>query len=141
TNVSVKSKILVTFSESVSAGTGAFALSCGSAPQPFTQSALPSNSFTLTPASVLPYSMSCTVTVTAAQITDTDTNDPPDQMESNSAFSFTTASPIDTAPTVSSTTPANSANHVAINTSIVVNFSESVTATAGAFTLQCPTGS
>src|SRR5262249_19180652 len=89
TNVAVNSKIVVNFSESVNAGAGAFALLCGS-PQTFAQDASPNSSFTLTPALPLPYSTTCTVTVTANQITDTDTNDPPDQMTSDFTFSFTT---------------------------------------------------
>ena len=91
-NVAVDSKVVVAFSESVSAGAGAFALLCGS-PQPFAQNSSPNNSFTLTPAAPLPYGTICTVTVTAGQITDTDTNDPPDQMTSNFTFSFRTTDP------------------------------------------------
>src|SRR5262247_2576554 len=47
----------------------------------------------------------------------------------------------DNAPTVNSTIPANSASNVPVNSNIVINFSESVTATAGAFAVQCPAGS
>ena len=47
----------------------------------------------------------------------------------------------DTAPSVSSTTPANSATNVSVNSTIVINFSESVTASASAFSLECPSGS
>lgn len=49
--------------------------------------------------------------------------------------------PGDSAPFVSSTTPANGASNVAVDSNIVVNFSESVNATASAFTVECPTGS
>jgi hypothetical protein len=58
-----------------------------------------------------------------------------------------TASPMapcgggDAAPSVSNTTPAAGATNVAFNSTIVINFSESVTASATAFSLQCPTGS
>ena len=48
-------------------------------------------SFTLNPSSNLPYNTTCTVTVTANEISDTDANDPPDSMTSDVAFSFTTA--------------------------------------------------
>src|SRR6185369_6356194 len=109
--------------------------------QTFTQSASPSSTFTLTPTSPLPFSTVCTVTVTANQITDTDVIDPPDQMASNFVFSFTTAGPTDSAPTVLTTTPANLATNVAVDSNIVINFSESVTASASAFSVQCPTGS
>lgn len=46
----------------------------------------------------------------------------------------------DTAPSVSSTTPASGATGVALSSSISVTFSEPVTATSAAFSLACPTG-
>ncbi|MFZ2362564.1 MAG: ExeM/NucH family extracellular endonuclease [Anaerolineae bacterium] len=46
----------------------------------------------------------------------------------------------DTPPTVTSTTPANGATSVPLNSNITVNFSESVNVGASAFTVQCPTG-
>ncbi len=48
--------------------------------------------------------------------------------------------PVDTAPTVDSTTPANSATNVAANSNISVTFSEPVNVTGSAFTIECPTG-
>ncbi len=135
-NVPVNSNIVINFSESVTATASAFALDCGS-PQTFAQSGSPNSSFTLTPNSVLPFSTTCTVTVSAGQITDTDANDPPDQMTSNLVFSFSTESPIDNAPAVNNTTPANGAVNVAVNSNIVVNFNESVDAGASAFALEC----
>src|SRR5205085_1691472 len=92
---------------------------------------------TLSPTVALPASTTCTVTVIANQISDVDTGDPPDNMAANYVFSFTTA---DAAPSVSSTSPADAADHVAVNTNIVVNFSEPVTASGSSFTLECPTG-
>jgi hypothetical protein len=48
---------------------------------------------------------------------------------------------VDRFPTVSSTTPANSATAVLVTDSIVINFSEAVNVTGSAFTLECPVGS
>jgi DNA/RNA endonuclease G (NUC1) len=93
TNVSVGSTIGVTFNEGVSAGANAFTLSCGNVAQSFAVSASPASSFTLTPSSPLPYSTVCSITVSAAEITDTDADDPPDQMAADFAWSFTTANP------------------------------------------------
>jgi predicted extracellular nuclease len=47
------------------------------------------------------------------------------------------APPGDTAPSVSSTNPANSATGVALASNISITFSEAVTAPAGAFTISC----
>ncbi|MCX6538217.1 MAG: DNA/RNA non-specific endonuclease [Acidobacteria bacterium] len=138
TNVSVNSTIAINFSESVTAWASAFSLECpGGSPQAFTQTASPATTFTLTPTSPLPAGATCAVKVTAAQVTDTDTVDPPDNMVSDYSFTFTTASPADAAPFVTSTTPANGAVNVAVASPIVINFSESVTASPAAFLLVC----
>jgi Bacterial Ig-like domain/Thrombospondin type 3 repeat len=92
TGVAVTSTITVNFSESVSATSSAFTLECPSgSPRAFTQSASPATSFTLTPSANLPYSTTCTVTVLASGISDTDTVDPPDHPAGNTSFSFGTA--------------------------------------------------
>ena len=79
----------------------------------------------------------CTVTVFAAQITDQDANDPPENMAANFVFSFT----IDNPPSVTTTIPTNTATGIAANTNITVNFSESVNASAAAFQIECPAAS
>ncbi|HYJ87102.1 MAG TPA: DNA/RNA non-specific endonuclease, partial [Pyrinomonadaceae bacterium] len=94
TGVASSSNIGITFSESVNATGSAFTIECPSGTTvPFTQNTSPSSTFTLDPTSDLPFSTICTVTVVATQITDADTNDPPDQMVSDFTFSFTTAGP------------------------------------------------
>jgi methionine-rich copper-binding protein CopC len=137
TNQTTTPTITINFSESVSATNTAFKIECPTGtPQTFTQSASPASSFTLTPTTPLPAGTTCTVTVVANQISDTDTNDPPDNMAADFNFSFTT----DAAPSVTSTTPVNGAPSVATNTPITVTFSESVAATTSSFTIECPTG-
>ncbi|HXQ74423.1 MAG TPA: Ig-like domain-containing protein, partial [Pyrinomonadaceae bacterium] len=92
TNVAADTNITITFTESVNATASAFTVECpAGTPKTFTQSASPSNVFTLDPTVDLPFSMTCTVTVNANQITDQDVSDPPDQMAANFVFSFTTA--------------------------------------------------
>ena len=136
-NVPVSSAIAINFNESVNATASAFALSCGGVPQPFGQSASPAALFTLTPSSNLPFSSNCTVSVAAAQVTDADADDPPDQMGADFNFSFITASEVDEAPAVMSTSPGNGAIDVDPGASIVINFSEQVTATTDAFAIAC----
>ena len=140
-NVSVNSTIVIDFSESVTASASAFSLECpAGSPRTFTQTASPATTFTLTPSSPLPAGATCAVKVTATEVTDTDPTDPPDTMASDYNFSFTTANPADTAPSVTGMTPANGAANVPVNSSIVLNFSESVTASALAFSIECPAG-
>lgn len=47
---------------------------------------------------------------------------------------------VDAAPTVTATTPVNGATGVTTSSAITVTFSESVSATASAFSIQCPVG-
>jgi hypothetical protein len=115
----------------------AFALECPvGAPFAFTNDTGtgPASSFVLNPTGDLPYGVTCTVTVTATQVTDDDANDPPNQMAANHVFSFT----VDAQPAVTTTNPTNGSINNAANTNIVVNFTENVTATTSSFTIECP---
>ncbi|HUQ89923.1 MAG TPA: Ig-like domain-containing protein, partial [Vicinamibacterales bacterium] len=135
-NVPVDSTIAITFSESVNATPDAFAVSCGG-PIAVSQTASPAATISLKPNSDLPFSTHCTVTVLAAKISDQDANDPPDQMAANYTFSFDTISAADDAPSVASVSPADGTTAVPVSSNIVVTFSEVVTATVHAFTVDC----
>jgi large repetitive protein len=138
TNVAVNPNIVVTFSESVSASGSSFTLECPSGtPKSFTVSGSPGSSITLDPTANLPEGTTCAVKVIASQISDTDANDPPDHMAADYNFSFTT----DSAPSVTSTSPADGATAVSASTNVTVTFSEPVTASAASFTIECPSGS
>jgi hypothetical protein len=55
-------------------------------------------------------------------------------------YTLTVAIPSDTAPSANSFSPADGATDVGVNSTIAVGFSESVSASSSAFTLECPTG-
>jgi methionine-rich copper-binding protein CopC len=138
TQVAVNANIVVNFSEPVTATTSSFTLQCPSgAPKSFSVSGSPGSSITLDPTADLPQGTTCAVRVIANQISDTDSNDPPDQMAADYNFSFAT----DSAPFVTSTSPANGATGVNPSNNIVVNFSEPVSAGNSSFTIECPSGS
>jgi DNA/RNA endonuclease G (NUC1) len=88
TNVPVNANIIVNFSETVTAGAGAFALACNGVAQDLTPTASPNSTFTLDPVSDLPNGETCTLTVTGSSVTDTDGT--PDPMAANHIVSFTT---------------------------------------------------
>jgi large repetitive protein len=137
TGVATSGNITVNFSEPVTATVSSFTIECPSGTSDaFAVSGSGTSTITLNPTADLPATTVCTVTVLAAGISDVDSGDPPDNLAANYVFSFTT---VDAAPTVSSTSPADGAEHVAVNTNIVVNFSEPATATTSSFTLECPT--
>src|ERR671927_345143 len=138
THVAVNTNITIKFSESVTFSTSSFTVECptGTA-KSFTVSGSGTDTATLDPTADLPEGTTCAVKVIANQISDVDTLDPPDNMAADYNFSFTT----DSAPTVSSTSPANSATGVNASNNITVTFSEPVNASASSFTLECPSGS
>jgi methionine-rich copper-binding protein CopC len=137
--VAGNSNITVNFSETVNAGTSSFTLDCPgpTTRQSFGVSGSGTAVITLDPISDLPAATMCTVTVIGGQISDVDGGDPPDNLATNYVFSFTTP---DAAPSVTSVSPADGGDHVAGDSNVVVNFSESVAASAGSFTLECPVG-
>jgi hypothetical protein len=55
-------------------------------------------------------------------------------------YTLTVATPSDTAPSANSFSPADGATNVGVNSTITVGFSESVSASISAFTLECPVG-
>lgn len=91
TDVPVTANLRVTFSEPVNAGNTSFSIFCG-ANQAFTVSGGPTT-FTIDPVQSLPPSTLCTVTVVAANVADLDRNDPPDVMDADDVFDFTTGAP------------------------------------------------
>ncbi len=91
TGVDPAGNVTVTFSEPVTAPASAFGVSCAvSGVVPFALSGGPTT-YTLDPTPALASGETCTVTVTAAQVSDVDANDPPDQMEANFSSSFEVA--------------------------------------------------
>lgn len=95
-NVNPTSNITVTFNQAVNAGSGAFSLTCTpGGTQNITPSSSPSTQFALNPMATLPRPATCTVTITAAQISAADNG--LNLMAADYVFSFSTkADPIDT---------------------------------------------
>ena len=135
-DVPLSQTLSVTFSEPVNAPGSAFSLACDtSGIHAVTVSGGPLT-FTVDPDTDFVSSEACTLTVLAVEITDQDADDPPDTMAANSVTSFTTSGP-DSAPTVSSTLPADGATNVGIGQNITVTFSEAVHVTDPWFSLSC----
>jgi predicted extracellular nuclease len=109
TNVTVGSNIAITFSEAVNADTGSFRLRCGTSVTDIVYSlnSAPATTYTINPNADLPAGETCTVEIFNANVTDTDSNDPPNEMASNVSFSFTTeAVPTNQPITATATPPA-----------------------------------
>ena len=121
TGVPVDSNITVNFSESVATTAATFGLECAGTVVPFAvvvSPAPPGNaqSYTLNPSADLPAG-TCTVKVTAATVTDVDTNDPPDTMVADFTSTFTSGANDPPAPSGGPfSIPENSANGTPVGT-------------------------
>lgn len=91
TAVPVSSDITVEFSEGVNVSASSFELKCPSTGSERTFSLSGGGtSYTLDPTDDLPAGTKCQVRVIAGEVSDTDKNDPPDNMASGFIFTFTT---------------------------------------------------
>lgn len=88
-DVPVNTNITVTFSESVNVAGDWFTIVCTSGSYTAAVSGGP-QTFTLDPTGDFAYGDNCTVTILASQVTDQDSNDPPDNMAADYSWSFTT---------------------------------------------------
>ena len=90
TGVAVDANIDVTFSEDVTVSGSWFTLVCDSSGSVSATVTGGPQTYTINPDSDLANGESCTLTVLAAQVADDDTVDPPDNMDSDVAVTFTT---------------------------------------------------
>ena len=91
-NVAANASLSVTFSEAVLVASGAITLTCGGVEKAVSVSGDPGTTFDLTYIPPLPDGATCEIAISAAGITDTDTDDPPDAMAANVTIDFTVAS-------------------------------------------------
>ncbi|HRF97821.1 MAG TPA: Ig-like domain-containing protein, partial [Aggregatilineales bacterium] len=139
--------IVITFDEPVTVTAASFTLECPAGTPfagGFAVTGSGTNIITVNPTGNLPAGTICQVVVVAANVSDTDPNDPPNLLDGNGdniegddyTFSFTTD--VDAAPTVTNIVPATGATSVASNTTITITFSELVDITSAAdFSLDC----
>jgi len=92
TNVLIGSNITLGFSEAVDVTTASFTLNCGAGNLAYVLSGSGTNSITLNPNADLPGGASCTVSITGANVSDSDGFDPPDTLASDPSFGFATQS-------------------------------------------------
>jgi predicted extracellular nuclease len=93
TGVDPSANVSVTFSEPVSVADGWFTITCATSGGHEGAVTGGPSTWTIDPNADFTPGESCTVTITAADVTDVDTDDPPDTMTSNYSFSFTVALP------------------------------------------------
>lgn len=91
-NVAIDANLSVTFSEDVNASAASFVISCSASGAHTAVASGGPVVFTLDPDADFANAETCAVTVLAAQVTDLDTNDPPDNLAADYAFSFSTVS-------------------------------------------------
>ncbi len=90
TEVALDSNVTVTFNEDVAVAGSWFEIECTSSGMHTAAVSGGPTTFTLDPDADLAEGEACTVTIAASQVTDLDTDDPPDAMAADFSFSFTT---------------------------------------------------
>jgi predicted extracellular nuclease len=90
TGVARSANIGITFSEPVNVTGSWFSISCGTSGAHTATASGGPTTFSLDPDADFVASENCTVTIVAANVSDQDTNDPPDAMAGNYVFSFAT---------------------------------------------------
>jgi hypothetical protein len=103
THVGLDKVISVTFSEPVAVGDDAFSLVCDSGSHEVTVAGGPTT-FTIDAVTNFAAGEACTLRVSAAHVTDLDTEDPPDTMTADRVLSFTTV-PADSCQSATTTIP------------------------------------
>src|ERR671922_695317 len=92
-DVALNSNVTITFSEPVNVTGSWYSISCSSSDGHSATVSGGPTTFTLDPDSDFVGSETCTVTVFAANVSDQDATDPPDNMAANYVFSFSTVAP------------------------------------------------
>jgi predicted extracellular nuclease len=92
--VPVDSDLSVTFSEPVSVGGSWFTISCALSGSHSASASGGPTTFTLDPDVDFTAGETCTTTIEAGQVSDEDSDDPPDAMTADFAWSFTTVGPV-----------------------------------------------
>ena len=137
-DVARDANLSVTFDEPVDVSGGWFDISCATSQGHAATVSGGPLTFALDPDTDFAYGESCTFTVHAQNVTDQDTDDPPNLMVADHVATFqTVAAPPDQAPGVESTSPDNGATDVARDASLSVTFDEPVDVTAGSFSISC----
>jgi uncharacterized protein len=92
--VALDANVSITFSEPVAVAESWFSISCGSSGAHTATASGGPTTFTLDPDANFASGESCTVTVTAAHVSDLDGDDPPDTMAGDATVTFTTVLPV-----------------------------------------------
>ncbi len=136
-DITVDSNITVNFSEPVNVDpTDWYSIYCDTSGEHTAATTGGPTSYTLDPTVNFGNSEDCDVTIWASYVTDQDTNDDPDTMESNYYFYFTTI-PADIPPTVLSVLPVDNSVDVPVASTLTVTFSEPVTVASDFAAVSC----
>jgi predicted extracellular nuclease len=92
-NVALNANVSVTFSEPVDVTGAWYTITCTTSGSHSATVGGGPTTFTLDPDSDFVTAETCTVTIVAADVTDQDTNDPPDTMAGNDSWTFSTVAP------------------------------------------------
>ncbi len=135
-DVPLAATLAISFSEPVALGEPWFSLACSVSGAHAAAVSGGPTAYTITPSPAFVADESCTWTILASSVTDLDGL--PHTLAANHVVTFTTLDPANLpAPTLVSSVPANGATNVPRASDVRLSFSEPVTTSPNAFTLQC----
>ncbi|PKO00345.1 MAG: hypothetical protein CVU42_04010 [Chloroflexi bacterium HGW-Chloroflexi-4] len=138
-NVALDANLAISFSEPVDLLVGWLTLSCSKSNQHSIAVSGGPQSFSIDPTIDFVFGDQCTVTVKAEKVVDQDATDPPDVINKDYSFNFSTILPPDAAPIITNISPANDAVEIPLDSSLSINFSEPVLVSPGWFSINCST--
>ncbi|MFN2292817.1 MAG: ExeM/NucH family extracellular endonuclease [Candidatus Promineifilaceae bacterium] len=139
-DVPLDASVVITFSEPVDLLDSWAELYCQKTGALAINSSDSGNAVTLKPQESLPNGDTCTLSISADHVLDTDMDDPPDQMAADFDLHFQTIYEADNPPVVSSHTPQANASNVALKSTLSVTFNEPVSLQEESLQLVCSKG-
>ncbi len=138
-NIDLDRSISLVFTEPVNLDDGSVEISCSRSGGHTFELSGGTTSYQIDPILNFTYDEDCTLLLTAEKIKDEDIIDPPDEMLADQVIAFSTVHQPDQPPSIISSLPSNQADSVALNSSILFEFSEPVTLGDNWASLTCTT--
>lgn len=135
--VALDSILSISFSEPVNLSDGWISLSCSISKEHTLSVEGGPQAFVVDPTLDFVNGDICTVKVVASKVGDQDSTDPPDLLDKDYTFTFSTLPSPDASPIITSTSPSNNDAAVLLDSGLSVHFSEPVSVSPGWFTLEC----
>lgn len=137
TSVDPKQEVTITFNEEVTINNGGIEIVCDDSGNHSLSVSGGPKVFKIIKDKDFNYSEHCELRIISQHVHDQDLKDPPDMMSMDQVIGFSISNPIDSAPYIVESIPAQDAENVSINSPISITFNEEVTTIGDWVHLDC----